>query len=234
MNRLIFSVFKCIIYIFHTFTTILIIINIMLLDGGYKDAHLSGINPDPVQPQSTVVVLREDSVELILVQTGQILQYFSTRNLHEAVLLEDGANMFLDTTSPGKKGMGRQGHLPHATQLLRNSHINHKEVRAAEGKPSTVYWCAITHLIIVGYTTGGVGMLAPTGMVHSTFARVPVVHLQSSTQHGADITKIITFRHCLRYKSAAPGGPPPPRDVVVALIGDANGVLSLWQLFPAM
>lgn len=181
-----------------------------------------------------MVLLRAHSVELVLLQTGQVLQYFSTANLHEAVLAEAGAAAFLETNSPSKKGMGRQGHLQLATQLVRNSSINNREVREAEGKPTCVYWCAITHLILVGYDSGGVGMLAPTGMVHSTFARVPVVHLRSSTEHGAEISRIVTFHHRLQYKSAAPGGPPPPRDVVLALVGDGNGVISLWQLYPAM
>jgi hypothetical protein len=206
-----------------------------VLDGGFRDAASIGAVDDSSQPMSTVLVLREHGVELVLVQTGQVLQYFSTANLHEAVLAEAAGNAALmETGSPTKKGMGRQGHIMLATAIVRNSSINHREVRAAEGKPSTLHWCPITHLILVGYTTGGVGMLAPTGVVHSTFASVPVVHLQSGHQHGAEITKIITLHHRLQYKSAAPGGPPPPRDVVIALIGDANGAISLWQLFPAV
>lgn len=166
-------------------------------------------------------------------QTGQVLQYFSTANLHEAVLAELGNAAFLESGVQSKKGMGKLGHLALSTQLVRNSSINNREVRAAEGKPSCVYWCSITHLILVGYTTGGVGMLAPTGMVHSTFARVPqVVHLQSSSQHGAEITKMITCHHRLNFKSAAPGGPSPPKDVILAIIGDGNGVISVWQIFP--
>lgn len=199
---------------------------------------LNGAREDVEQPQSTVLVLREHGIELVLLQTGQVLQYFSTANLHEAVLLAEAAAgnaVFMETGSPSKKGMGRQGHAALATSLVRNSSINHREVRAAEGKPSTVHWCPITHLILVGYTTGGVGMLAPSGVVHSTFASVPaVVHLQANTQHGAEITRMITLHHRLVFKSAAPGGPPSPRDIVLALVGDANGVISLWQLYPAM
>jgi hypothetical protein len=206
----------------------------LFVDGGFRDAASVGVEENPLMPQSTVIVLREHSIELVLVQTGQLLQYFSTAHLHEAVLAEAGPAALMETGSPTKKGMGRQGHAMLATSIVRNSSISNRQVRAAEGKPSAVYWCPITHLILVGYTTGGVGMLAPTGLVHSTFARAPLVHLQSGTQHGAEITQMITFHHRIQYKSAAPGGPPPPRDVVVALVGDGNGVISLWQLFPAM
>ena len=191
-------------------------------------------NSDTRHTQSTVLLLRAESVEVILVQTGQVLQYLSTANLHEAVMSASAtASAMLESTSPSKKGMGRQGHLTLSTLLVRQASINGKEVRAAEGKPSTVYWCALTHLVLVGYTTGGVGLLGLSGAIHSTFAEVPVVHLQANTQHGADITRIITFSHRLQYKSLAPTGAAPPLDVVIALVGDANGVISLWQIYPA-
>lgn len=189
---------------------------------------------DSRHTQSTVLLLRAQSVEVVLVQTGQVLQYLSTANLHEAVMAASAtASAMLESTSPSKKGMGRQGHLTLSTQLMRQASFNGKEVRAAEGKPSTVYWCALTHLVLVGYTTGGVGLLGLSGAIHSAFSEVPVVHLQSSTQHGTDITKIITFNHRLQYKSMAPTGAAPPLDVVIALISDANGVISLWQIYPA-
>lgn len=202
-------------------------------DGGFQDAARSGASVDSTSdPQSTVLVLREEGIELVLVQTGQLLQYFSTANLHEAVLAESAGTAMVETGSPTRKGMGRHGHTALATSLVRNSSFNQREVRAAEGKPTCVHWCPITHLVLVGYNTGGVGMLAPTGVVHSTFASVPVVHLQSGTQHGAEIARIITVQHMLHLKPT--GGTAQTRSVVVALVGDANGVISLWQLFPAM
>lgn len=183
--------------------------------------------------QSTMLVLRAHSVEIVLVQTGDVLQYLSTSNLQDAVMADaTGLPLLTESTSPTKKGMGRQGHLPLSTQMVRNSSSTLKEVRDVEGKPTTVHFCPVTHLVLVGYNTGGVGLLALSGAIHSTFAKAPFAHMRTNISHGTDITKIITFHHTLKYRSAAPGGPPPPSDVVVALLGDANGVLSLWQIYP--
>jgi len=185
--------------------------------------------------QSTVVVLRAHSVEIVLIQSGEVLQYLSTSNLQDAVLADPmGLPMLGESTSPSKKGMGRHGHLPLSTPLVRHSGSALNEVRDVEGKPTTVHFCPITHLILIGYNTGGVGLLALSGAIHSTFSKAPFAHLRTNISHGSDITKIITFHHTMKYRSAAPGGPPPPTDVVIALLGDTNGVISLWQIYPSV
>lgn len=199
--------------------------------GGLFKEHSS----EPQHTQSTMLVLRAHSVEIVLVQSGDVLQYLPTSNLQDAVLADPaGLPLLSESTSPTKKGMGRQGHLPLSTQMVRSSSATFKEVRDVEGKPTAVHFCPITHLILVGYNTGGVGLLALSGAIHSTFSKAPFAHLRTNISHGSDITRIITFHHTLKYRSAAPGGPPPPTDVVVALLGDANGVISLWQIYPAV
>ena len=190
---------------------------------------------DPLHTQSTVLLLRATSVEVVLVQTGQILHSLSTANLQEQVFAQSAVLTAAasDSVSPSKAGMGRQGHIPLITAMVRSSSISGKEVRALEGKPTALHWCGITHLILVGFTTGGVGLLGLSGAIHSTIERVPQAHLQSNTQHGAEITKIITFNHRLQHRSA-PHVQLPVKDIVATLIGDANGVLSIWQIYPAV
>lgn len=190
---------------------------------------------DPQDTQNTMLVLRAHSVEIVLIQSGDVLQYLTTSNLQDAVLADpEGLPVLGETTSPSKKGMGRHGHLPLSTSLVRNSGSTLREVRDIEGKPTTVHFCPITHLILVGFNTGGVGLLALSGAIHSTFSKAPFAHLRTNISHGSDITKIITFHHTLKYRSAAPGGPPPPTEIVMALLGDANGVISLWQIYPSV
>lgn len=190
------------------------------------------------QNQSTLILLKADVIEVVLVQSGSVIQRLPTLNLQENMHIESVAAMTVSGPSANivAAGMGRQTHKSLATPFVRTSSTYNNDVREAEGKPSAIHWCGITHLILVGFTTGGIGLLSLSGAIHSTLPNQPnSAHVPSNTKHRAEITTIITFHHKLeRPLSLARVSihPPPPKDVVIALIGDANGAITLWQIYP--
>ncbi|KAJ1430043.1 hypothetical protein B484DRAFT_54599 [Ochromonadaceae sp. CCMP2298] len=133
----------------------------------------------------------------------------------------------LHSPKPGK-GMGTSSKVA----LVRTMALAVREQECLEGAPTCVHFCPLTHLVLVGFSMGGVGVLALSGAVHSALPRTSHAHITSHSEHGTDITKLITFAHKLQFRRHAEQGPAPIKDTVVALVGDANGVLSLWQIFP--
>jgi hypothetical protein len=199
---------------------------------------------NPLYTQATVVLLREDSVEVVLVQTGKVIHYLSTANLKEQILSEQSElPLYLTNAAAAGSKKGRKDNagrnepisLQAQVAMIRNSSKDLKRNRELEGKPSIVYWCAATHLVLVGFTSGSIGLLALSGAIHSTLGNntLQAAHIPSNMQHGTEITKIITFHHKLVPKTAF-SIVVPPKDVVVALVGDSSGMLSLWQIYPAV
>lgn len=187
---------------------------------------------DSFQSQGTVVVLKHRSVDIVLVQSGRVLQSYPTSNLQELSHLDSSPLPLLHAGDGDKPvvGMGRLGHRPvtSTSALLKESIQYQKDNARFEGKPCVVYYCAITNLILVGFKSGGVGVIGLTGLIQSPISSVPFAHLDSTIAHD-EISMIMTCRHRLQ-RNADVAFPPPPEDIVVALLGDINGVLSLWQL----
>jgi hypothetical protein len=81
-------------------------------------------------------------------------------------------------------------------------------------------------MVIIGYSLGGVGIIGLTGTINSDLERPPYTFLKTTKLHGAEITVLYTFNHTLLRKGL-------DRKIVACLVGDKNGVISLWQLYPA-
>ena len=190
---------------------------------------------DSYHSQGTIIVLKHRSVDIVLVQSGRVLQSYPTSNLQELSHLESSPLPLLhagDGDKTAAVGMGRLGHRPvtATSALLKDSIQYQKDNARFEGKPCVVYYCAITNLILVGFKSGGVGVIGLTGLIQSPLSSIPFAHLDSTTAHD-EISVMMTCRHRLQ-RNADAAFPPPPEDIVVALLGDINGVLSLWQLSP--
>ena len=194
-----------------------------------SEASYGGMSaPGAAHTESTIVFLKSDCVEIVAVSTGNVLLSLPTMNLKESVYAESVLNYTIDP-SRSKIGMGHFGHKKLPTELVRNSAAHQHYERVLEGRPTTVHWCPITHLVFVGFTSGGVGLLSMGGLIHSTLPKVPFTHLQSTQAHGTDISRIITFRHSLKRQNLDGA---PKKEIVAALVGDANGMLSVWQIYP--
>lgn len=195
-----------------------------------------GKDIDEFQNQSTIVLLKANSIDIVLVESGKILLSFPTSNLQEFVHLDSSPLPVLKASDGDiAVGMGRIGHktLSSTSAIIKKSSVYYKEAAILEGKPSVIYYCSITHMILVGFTSGGVGIIGiATGLIHSKLSNVPFPHLKSVTKHD-EISMIITFKHRLQ-RSAKKTFPPPAEDIVIALIGDVNGSISLWQISPSI
>lgn len=179
--------------------------------------------------EGTVVFLKSDCVEVIAVQDGKLLLQLPTMNLKESVYAGTVVKNLILDAERSKVGMGHFGHKKLPTDIVRNSAAHQHYERVLEGRPTVVHWCPLTHLIFVGFSSGGVGLLSMGGVIHSTLPKVPYTHLQSTQSHGTEISCIITCKH--RYKRQQLEN-AQSKDIVIALIGDANGMMSVWQIYP--
>lgn len=100
------------------------------------------------------------------------------------------------------------------------------ELRELEGQPSVTHWCNLSRLILIGYSMGGVGIIGLGGIINSDVNKPPYSYLATTKIHGSEITVLTTFSHTVTVKKL-------DRDIVACLVGDKNGVISLWQIYPA-
>lgn len=135
---------------------------------------------------STSLILQQEHVDVIDSANGQLVQQYSTQYLFDR--LKD----------PSIVTLGKNNEFYEAT-------------REREGRPTAVHWCHLHNLILVGYSTGGVGVLVPNSS--------KVYRINASQCHSTSIRSIYSFYQQLKrsYNSCL-------------LIGDETGVLSLWRL----
>ena len=95
-----------------------------------------------------------------------------------------------------------------------------------EGQPSVAHWCNLSRLIVIGYSLGGVGIIGLTGVINSDVKKPPYSYLMTTKIHGSEITLLTTFNHTLTVKGVE-------KPIIACLVGDSNGVISLWQIYPA-
>jgi len=138
------------------------------------------------QVGATSLILQQEHVDVIDSANGELVQQFSTQYLFDR--LKD----------------------PSIVSLAQNNEF-YEATREREGRPTAVHWCHLNNLIIVGYTTGGVGVISPNSS--------KVYKINASGCHGTSIRTIYSFYQQLKrsYNSCL-------------LIGDETGVISLWRL----
>ena len=134
----------------------------------------------------TCIILHQDLVDVISSSTGELVQQFGTQYLFDQ--LKDST---IDT--------------------IGKNHAFNEATREREGRPTMVHWCSLNNVIFVGYTTGGVGILAPnTGRS---------LKINTIGCHSVSIRCCYTFYQQLKRSFNS-----------CLIIGDESGVLSLWQL----
>jgi hypothetical protein len=98
-----------------------------------------------------------------------------------------------------------------------------------EGRGCHVHWCAYTQLLVVGFSTGLVGVTSFHQPILSSTA-VDCTYIRSNEVHSSAITLLKTFVFTHHTSASSSGG--KRQELVVLLVGDASGVLSLWQFHP--
>ena len=171
--------------------------------------------------QNTVLLLKKDVVDLVSITTGKLIQQISTLNLRNNILLYNNNNSEQNPTAITQFTSEKN-----VSSTLVNGVASIDEFREQEGRPTVVYWCNLSHLVLIGYSLGGIGTISLNGIINNNFEKKSFTYLKSAGIHGAEISLLLTFQHRLHV------GGDHYNNVVIALIGDANGALSVWQIEP--
>jgi hypothetical protein len=159
--------------------------------------------------------MKEGVVELLKVSTGERL--YSVNLDH---LLETNQSL------PRNLKMTSTGKIVDDIQL--NKYEESLEIRA-----SVEHFCAYSHQILICYHSGKVGFTSFGGSVYSAITGLNFSYMNTRKVHTGKITMIKTFPFHYNPKlTIDPLGKDLSEDIIVGVIGDANGNLSLWQISP--
>ncbi|RYG70379.1 hypothetical protein EON64_00355 [archaeon] len=159
----------------------------------------------------TLLLLKEDCIDLLSGLTGQVIQTVQLSHILSSSAME--------TTYRGSVAKDRQ--------------LSMVE-KDLEGKVCVFHWCPYSTHLIVGFTTGLVGVVDFQQPVHSYQRSKPdFSYFRSNEVHTSEITLMKSFIFT-KYAHFVddPLHPENGKDIVVLLLGDASGVISLWQLSP--
>jgi hypothetical protein len=109
--------------------------------------------------------------------------------------------------------------------IFRLGNALREELNELEGVPTIAHWCNLSRLVVVGYSLGGVGIISLNGVINSDVLKPPYSYLKTTKIHGSEITLLTTFSHTIVVRKLE-------RKIVACLVGDSNGALSLWQIYP--
>lgn len=146
----------------------------------------------------TLLVLLNGIVKLLDPITGKVLREFDTLHLHEA---QDPHAVFDRIASPDKRSL-----------IAKDNAIN-SIVKFREGRATAVYWCNKSQMIILGFSTGGIGFIN---------TKIGNAHAETFKTHDASILQFLTFSRTIIINRSSES-----KDFLLA--GDEKGVLSLWQ-----
>lgn len=120
---------------------------------------------------------------------------------------------------------------------------------SSAGSAEVVEWCPYTNRLLVGTSSGALLALSPDSSSSSAFSFLPAASLSATTSieaahsralfaqtqevHGCKLSLVRTFPF-RRFHSLNddPLQPEEGQEIVVLLLGDIQGHLSLWQLHP--
>ncbi len=185
--------------------------------GGLSKTNSEQHKKNDKSQQSTVMVMKDGIIDLISLNDGKVLQSLSLDHLKEAAI----------DPFPQAMTIGRIAHDSQLTKLE-----EHAEMRA-----SIIHYCPYSHFILVGYYSGTIGILPFQDTISQSKSqpfRLDFSYLRTNQIHDAEITLLKTFR--FRYYPKIFSDPVEndlSKDIVVAIVGDAHGNLSLWQISPA-
>ena len=139
----------------------------------------------------TAVILRSECVDVLDSSNGTVIREFGTMHLPDEF----------------KPQLGSVG---------RDSNFN-SEMREREGRPTAVYWDHLNSVIMIGYATGGTGILRPN-------SEAPVIKLDTLQAHNSSIRLYKTFyQHIINRHNEHQFNS-------MMLVGDESGVVSIWRL----
>ncbi len=173
---------------------------------------------------STALLMKGDNLDVINTDSGERLQSFPLNHVME-VQQELSWSQSVATT----------GVLDRDQYKIRTQETS--EVRA-----TSVHYCPYSQFIVAGYQTGIVGIMNFREPIYgSSHKKANYSYLRSNKVHDSDITLLKTFPFKF-YPYSNVGISTLSvndtsyqyinNDIIVALVGDAQGVISLWQLYP--
>ncbi len=102
-----------------------------------------------------------------------------------------------------------------------------------ENRATVIHWCPYSQYILIGYQTGSVGLMPFNGGIESSGYKLDFSYLKSNAIHDGEITLIKTFPFTYNTKLMIdPLEGDLSKKIIVTLVGDAHGNLSLWQIYP--
>jgi hypothetical protein len=173
----------------------------------------------------TVLMMKGSTVEVIDAISGERLQSISLNNILD-VAKESSLMQSLATT-----GVWNQDIKPVRIQ------------ESCEVRPTCVHFCSFSQFVLVGYQTGVVGVLNFHEPIYNSEStkKANYSYLRTNQVHDSDITLIKTFSFQFFPHSNVGISTLTVNDtsyqylsteIIVAVIGDSQGVLSLWQIHP--
>eukprot|EP01041_Mallomonas_annulata_P000134 gene134-216_t len=111
-------------------------------------------------------------------------------------------------------------------RLISKEKATRTENNWLEGRPTSLCWCPYTFQIVIGFSSGGAGLVS----VRKNSSG-PHILINSRSVHGVGIRTVATF--LLPCKTNTNGGGGSSSNVrAAALLGDQAGALSVWQIAP--
>lgn len=163
-----------------------------------------------------MLLMKEGIVEVITVSNGERLHRVNLDHLLET-----------NQSFPRSMKMTSTGRIVNDIQL-------NKMEEALEIRASIIHYCAYSQQILIGYHSGNVGFTSFGANIQSYgVSGLNFSYLHSKKVHTAKITMIKTFPFTYNPKlTIDPLKEDLTEQIIVAVIGDAAGTLSLWQISP--
>jgi hypothetical protein len=166
---------------------------------------------DESEQEPTLIYLKKDVIEIVSQQTGEVLHSVSIFHLQDYVKNPEIHSLI--------------AHKNFNSVFVKNAIIQQR-VEDLEGQPTIVHWCIHSEQALVGFSSGGIGVVHLDGFLRTNMKSVPYSYIPSTTVHSSDITMLITMKHVHVSDLGV------AEKIVIALVGDAAGLLSVWKIYP--
>jgi hypothetical protein len=179
---------------------------------------------------STYMILSTDVIEVITSSSLKIERIFtSIINEHNNTIKNDASHNTLmksnSTTTIRNDSMKFSNSNKSLNKLIKsdkNKHL-HGKPTWIEGRTTCIYWCSYTSQLILGYSSGGTGIMK---VINKEESNMSWTLIDSRNIHSTSIESIVTF--------IIPKNENDSTTVkkTAMLICDSTGIISVWQIYP--
>jgi hypothetical protein len=175
-----------------------------------QDSSVSTSHEKKEGQESTLIAMKSGILDIISIDSGRVLQSISLDHIKELYMPPN----------------------PNLTGLIRKDVSLARLEERTEIRPSIIHYCPYSQYILVGYCSGTIGVVMCSDTIQSMNS-VDFSYLRTNEVHESEITllKTFKFRYCANlYTDPIEGD--KSKEIIVAVVGDSQGTLSLWQIFP--